>query len=73
MKSRGIFFRAAVITAVILSCVIGGGVGICRAYENTRRTAYGDYRPAVEYKDGILKFFDFEIEIINNKISTCDI
>lgn len=63
LKNRGIFFRTAVITAVILSCVIGGVTGMCRAYENTRRTAYGDYRPAVEYKDGVLKFFDFEIKI----------
>lgn len=63
MKNSGIFFRTAVITLVILFCVIGGGVGICRAYENTRRVAYGDYRPAVEYKDGILKILDFEIKI----------
>jgi len=48
---------------VILSCLIFAISGITKAYESIRLIGFGEYRSAIEYENGKIKFFDFEFEI----------
>lgn len=61
------FIRKMYISAVVTSCIIFGFMGVCVAYSNIRNVAYGEYRNAIEIKNGKLYFFDIEKEIITNK------
>ena len=63
-RQTKIFFRTVKLTSVILTCVLIGFFGITKSYENIRRIGFGEYRKAIEFKDGTLKFFDFEIDIV---------
>ena len=65
MKKGRIFLRSLFLSTVILFCFIFGGIGAAKAYENTLITGFGEYKKAVEYKDGVLRVFDFEIVIQN--------
>ncbi len=55
--------RKFYISFVITACIVFGFLSICIAYENIRKTEYGDIRRAVEIEDNKFKFFDYEIEI----------
>lgn len=57
-----IYFRAFYLSAVIIFCLSIGAVGIAKAYENTRKTGFGEYKKAIEYRDKTLRILDFEIE-----------
>lgn len=48
---------------MVVFCLIVGFFGIATAYENMREIGFGEYRQAIEYKDGILTLLDFEIEL----------
>lgn len=61
-----LFFKSWYLSSVIVFCLLFGILGIFKAYENIRLIGFGEYRKAVEYEDGVLRFFDTEIEIINN-------
>ncbi|MGI6279093.1 MAG: hypothetical protein ACOYJS_00860 [Acutalibacteraceae bacterium] len=50
-------------SSVIVFCLLFGFFGIKKAYENIRLIGFGEYRSAIEYKDGELKLFDFVIKI----------
>lgn len=58
-----LFFKTVYLTAVIILCLAFGITGIMKAYENIRRISFGEYRNAVEIRDGKFFFFDFEAEI----------
>ncbi len=62
-KQIKLFFRSAYITATVLLCLFIGIYGSFKAYENIRLVGFGEYRSAIEYKDGILKIFDISIEL----------
>lgn len=60
MKNK---IRKMYISFVVTSCIVFGFLSICIAYENIRKTEYGDYRHAIDLKDGKLYIFDFIIDI----------
>lgn len=62
-KQTKVFLRAFCISSVILSCLIFGFWGISKAYENIRLIGFGEYRTAIDYEDGKLKIFDFEVNV----------
>ena len=62
-KQIKVFLRTFCISSVILSCLIFGFIGISKAYESIRLIGFGEYRTAIDYEDGRLKIFDFEIII----------
>lgn len=49
-------------TLVILICLIIGIGGIAKAYENTVRIAFGEYKKAFGINSEGLKILDFEIK-----------
>ncbi len=57
------FFKAFYLSAVILFCLGLGAAGIGKAYENTRRIGFGEYKKAVELDGTVLRILDFEIEL----------
>lgn len=62
-KQTKVFLRTFCISSVILSCLIFGFIGVSKAYENIRLIGFGEYRTAIEYEEGKLKFFDFEVTL----------
>lgn len=63
IKIKRAFLRSFGISLTAAICIIIGIGGIAVAYENTRRTGFGDYARAFEIRDGKIKILDFEIEI----------
>ena len=49
-----------IISFVITACVISGFFGVCAAYENTVKIAYGEYKKAVEIDGGKIRILDFD-------------
>lgn len=43
-------------------CLCLGWIGISTAYENTVKTAYGEYKHAIEITDDTIRILDFEIK-----------
>lgn len=62
-KKYKIFLKSFYLSSLIIFCIIFGFLGISRAYENIRMIGFGEYRSAIEIKDGEIKIFDFCIEI----------
>ncbi len=62
-RKTKVFLRTFCISSVILSCFIFGFIGISKAYENIRLIGFGEYRTAIDYEDGKLMIFDFEINV----------
>lgn len=59
-KTR-LFLRSWYLSSVILLCLLFGTLGMMKAYEGIRLIGFGEYRSAIEYSDGIFKFFDFTL------------
>ena len=55
------FFRKMIISAVVSSCVLFGFLAVCKAYSGIRKIGFGEYRSAIEIKDGEIKIFDHTI------------
>lgn len=55
-----IFFKTVAVTSVCIGCVAGVYLGICRAYEEMRKTFFSDTRSAVIIGEEYIKFFDLE-------------
>ncbi len=62
-NSRNIFFRTVYITSVITACLVIAFMGITKAYESIRLIGFGEYRNAIELKDGKFYFFDCIIDL----------
>lgn len=62
-KQTKAFFRSFYVSSVVAFCLFIGVYGIFTAYENTRRTGFGEYKKAVEYEDGKLRILDFYIPV----------
>jgi hypothetical protein len=60
------FIRKTYISAVVSSCILFGFCACCVAYQNIRQIGFGEYRNAIEYKDGTVYFFDYQKNIKNN-------
>lgn len=58
-----LFLRSFKISAVIVFCALLGILGVAKAYKNIRLIGFGEYREAIEIKNGTIKIFDFEIEL----------
>lgn len=58
-KSRYLF----TISFVITSCILGGFFGFCTAYENTVKTARGEYRRAIDVNKDEIRIFDYVYRI----------
>lgn len=63
MNKTKVFLRSFYISSVIIFCICFGFLGIAKAYENIRLIGFGEYRKAVEYEEGTLRIFDFEIDL----------
>ena len=57
------FIRKTYISAVVSSCILFGFCACCVAYRNIRQIGFGEYRNAIEYKDGNFRFFDYEKDL----------
>ncbi len=57
------FIRKMYISAVISSCILFGFCACCVAYQNIRKIGFGEYRSAIEFKDGTIYFFDYQKEL----------
>lgn len=55
-----VFFKSLYLSSVILLCIFFGIYGVCRAYEEIRKTGFGEYRKAVEIEEDGIKILDFE-------------
>ena len=55
------FLRKMILSFVISSCILFGFWAVCEAYQGIRQIGFGEYRHAIEIKDGKLRFFDFEL------------
>lgn len=51
------------ISFIITSCLSGGFLGACAAYENTVKIALGEEKRAVYISRQEIRFFDFEYSI----------
>ena len=60
MRSKTYFF---IVSFLVTTCLICGFLGVCIAYENTVKTAYGEYQKAVEISGEKIRVLDFEFEI----------
>ncbi len=61
MSNKKLFLKSFKISSLFVFCALFGFLGAAKAYEGIREVAYGEYRSAIDYEDGKLKFFDFEI------------
>ncbi len=62
-KNFKLFFKSFYVTSIVITCVLIAVLGSFKAYENIRLIGFGEYRNAVEYENGKLSIFDFEINI----------
>ncbi len=53
------FLRKMIVSAVISSCILFGFMAACKAYSSIRKIGFGEYRSAIEIKDGEIKVFDY--------------
>ena len=56
-------FQSFYISSLVTFCIIFSLFAMGKAYENIRFIAFGENKIAVEYNNGILRVFDFEISI----------
>lgn len=66
-NNKRVFFRAMYISAIAVFCLIFGFFGAAKAYENTVRIGFGEYKKAVNFENGKLRIFDLEIEILKSE------
>lgn len=62
-KKIKMFFKSFYISSLIIFCILFGFLSISKAYENIRKIGFGEYRNAIQIKDGKFFFFDYEAEI----------
>ena len=48
------------ISFIISSCLMFGFLGVCAAYQNIVKTAYGEYKKAVEISENGFRILDFK-------------
>lgn len=65
MKKRSfkIYIRTVKYCSLILFCLGIAFFGTAKAYENIRKTGFGEYRSAIEIGEDVIKIFDFEIKL----------
>ena len=51
------------ISFIVTSCIILCFTGMCAAYENITRVAYGEQKAAVSFNGGKIRIMDFEFDI----------
>jgi len=61
-KSTRLFFKSWFLTTIIIICTLVAFFGTTKAYEGIRLIGYGENRRAIEFKEGVLYVFDFEIK-----------
>lgn len=62
-KGTKLFLRTVMISSAVVFCLIFGFLGAAKAYENTIRIGFGEYKKAVELSDGYFRIFDYEIKL----------
>ena len=60
MKKKSLYYFT--ISFLISSCLMFGFLGVCAAYQNIVKTAYGDYKKAVDINENGLRILDFNID-----------
>ena len=58
-----IFLRSFYISFIIFFCIFIAFIGSTKAYENIRLIGFGEHCSAIEYENGTLKIFDFELKV----------
>lgn len=61
VKIKRLFLRSFLISSVVALCFFSGLFGIAKAYENTRRIGFGEYKKAFALEDDGLRILDFKI------------
>lgn len=61
-KTKKEFLRKFYISFIVTICIFLGFLSVCKAYENIRKISFGEYRSAIEIKDGNFKFFDYSFD-----------
>ena len=61
-RQTSTYFRTFYITLVIILCLSIGWIGISSAYENIVRTAFGEYKKAIEINRDTIRILDFVIK-----------
>ena len=64
------YFRTLYITLIVIMCLSFGWIGVSQAYENTVKTAYGEYKKAIEINDKTIRILDFTIKETNPHYQT---
>ncbi len=62
-RQTRLFLRSFKISALIIFCALLGILGTAKAYKSIRLIGFGEYREAIEIKNGTIKIFDFEIKL----------
>lgn len=62
-KGTRTFLRSVYISSTVVFCLIFGFLAAAKAYENTVRIGFGEYKKAVELNDGYFRIFDYEIKL----------
>ncbi|MBR7071845.1 MAG: hypothetical protein IKI29_06790 [Clostridia bacterium] len=62
-KPYRLFWRTFWLSSVIVWCLLLGGYGVAKAYENTVRIGYGEYRSAIRLTSDGLQILDFLIPL----------
>ena len=61
-RNTKIFWRAFIISFLIVICLYIIIAGIGESYKQMRRIGFGEYKDAVEYSDGVLRILDFSFK-----------
>ena len=64
-QNTKLFLKSFYISSLVVFCMLFSFFAMGKAYENIRFIAFGENKTAVEYNNGILRVFDFEINIKN--------
>lgn len=62
-RNTKIFWRAFLISFLIVICLYIIIVGIGESYKQMRKIGFGEYKDAVEYSDGVLRILDFNFKL----------
>lgn len=62
-RKTKLFFKSFYISSLVTFCIVFTVLGMGKAYESIRYVYYGENKSAVEFSRGVLRIFDFEIEM----------
>ena len=58
-----VFLRSFYLSGVIMFCILFAFFGVARAWENTVKIGFGQYKDAIEKTENGFRFLDFNIDL----------